>query len=147
MLDAKIVTSERTLTAAEFMCSELRIQDVLRPGELVKEILIPKAAGVTHYDKERVRNAIDCATISLASRFVVEGGKIKEARVVFGGVAPLPYRVENVENYLIGKPVNEETVKAAAELAVEGACVMGKNEYKLHFMKSTLEKAILRAAN
>jgi len=144
MLDAQIVTTERTLSAKELFTTELTVQDVLKDGELVREIRIPKTAGVPHYDKFRVRDAIDFATVSLASRFIVEGGVIREARLVLGGVAPAPHALPQVEAFLKGKPVNEKTAAEAAELSLAGSAVMAKNEYKLHFIRSIVKNAILR---
>jgi CO/xanthine dehydrogenase FAD-binding subunit len=145
MLEAEIVTTERTIPAKDFFTTKLNAQDVLRPGELVKEITVPDAKGVTHYDKVRVRDAIDFAVISLASRLVVENGVVKDVRLVFGGVAPLPIRITNVEQFLIGKTLKAETVAEAAKLALDKVCVMDKNEYKLAAMTSTLKDALLRA--
>ncbi|MDO4328768.1 MAG: FAD-dependent oxidoreductase [Lachnospiraceae bacterium] len=145
MADAQIVTTERVIPAADLFTKELTVQHILAPGELVKEIQVPKQKGITHYDKKRVRDAIDFAIVSLASRFEVEDGVIREARIVFGGVAPVPYRMEQVEALLAGKAVTQELAQEAAELAVKDATPMGKNEYKLYMMKDLLCTAILRA--
>jgi NADPH-dependent glutamate synthase beta subunit-like oxidoreductase/CO/xanthine dehydrogenase FAD-binding subunit len=144
MLDAEIITTRRRLSAPELLTAGLSPQDILAPGELVKEIIVPKAAGISHYDKARVRDAIDFALVSLASDIMAESGKIVSAKLVFGGVAPVPYRVPKIEAFLAGKPVNDETADAAAELAVQGAVVMDDNEYKLFLLKSLLKQAILR---
>ncbi|OPY66298.1 MAG: Glutamate synthase (NADPH) small chain [Syntrophorhabdaceae bacterium PtaU1.Bin034] len=145
MLGAEVVTTERTLSAEEFLTTRLRARDNLGPGELVKEIRVPKANGVAHYDKFRVRDAIDFAIVSLASRFETQNGVIRDARVVFGGVAPVPYRAIAVEEYLKGKTITEALAAEAAELSVKEACFMRHNEYKLHNMKYLLKQAILRA--
>ena len=144
MLDAEIVTTSRTLSAAELCASRLNIHDTLVEGELIKEICIPRVKGVTRYDKHRVRDAIDFATASLASRFDTLGGEIREARLVLGGVAPVPYRVKVVEDYLKGKKTSAALAEEAAELAVKNASVMGKNEYKINVVKSLVKEAIIR---
>lgn len=146
MMDAKIVTTKQEISAKELFTKELTVQDILEPGELVKEIKVPKMKGIMHYDKKRVRDAIDFAIVSLASCFEVENGSIKEARLVFGGVAPIPYRMEEVEKLLKGQKVTKELAERAAELAIKDATPMGKNEYKLFMMKDLLSSAILRAA-
>jgi len=146
MLGAGIVTTERTLSAGEFLTSRLNSRDNLGAGELIREIQVPQTNGKAHYDKLRVRDAVDFAVVSLANRFEVEGGVIQGASLVFGGVAPVPYRAVEVEEYLKGKPITEETAAEAGKLAVKGASVMGHNEFKLHDMKYLLKQAILRAA-
>ena len=145
MAGADIVTTERTLTAEELFTKKLTVQDILTPGELVKEIRMPKRSGQMHYDKKRVRNAIDFAIVSLASCLDVKDNVIQDARLVFGGVAPVPLRVKHVEEFLKGKAVTEETADQAAGLAVGGASPMGKNEYKLFMMKDLMRSAVLRA--
>ena len=145
MAGADIVTTERTLTAEELFTKKLTVQDILTPGELVKEIRVPKRSGPMHYDKKRVRNAIDFAIVSLASCLDVKDNVIQDARLVFGGVAPVPLRVKHVEEFLKGKAVTEETADQAAGLAVGGASPMGKNEYKLFMMKDLMRSAVLRA--
>ena len=145
MAGADIVTTERTLTAEELFTKKLTVQDILTPGELVKEIRVPKRSGQMHYDKKRVRNAIDFAIVSLASCLDVKDNVIQDARLVFGGVAPVPLRVKHVEEFLKGKAVTEETADQAAGLAVGGARPMGKNEYKLFMMKDLMRSAVLRA--
>lgn len=145
MAGADIVTTERTLTAEELFTKKLTVQDILTPGELVKEIRVPKRSGQMHYDKKRVRNAIDFAIVSLASCLDVKDNVIQDARLVFGGVAPVPLRVKHVEEFLKGKAVTEETADQAAGLAVGGASPMGKNEYKLFMIKDLMRSAVLRA--
>lgn len=145
MAEAEIVTTERTLTAEELFTAELTVQDVLAPGELVKEIRVQKLDGEMHYDKKRVRNAIDFAIVSLASCLDVKENVIRDVRLVYGGAAPIPYRMRHVEAYLKGKAVSEAVAEEAAELAVKDAVPMGKNEYKLFMIKELMRNAVMRA--
>lgn len=146
MEEAEIVTTERTLTAEALFTRELTVQEVLRPGELVTEIRVPRHGGRSHYDKKRVRDAIDFAIVSLASRFEVEDGRIADVRLVFGGVAPVPRRMEQVEQLLKGKIITFALADEAAELAVRGASPMRGNEYKLFMIRDLMRNAVMRAA-
>ena len=146
LLDAQIVTTQRTISARDLCTSELTVQQVLTPGELVKEILVPKKPGKMHYDKKRVRNAIDFAIVSLASCFAVTDGVIDSARIVFGGVAPVPYEMPQVEALLKGRRITPELAGQAADLAVRDATPMSKNTYKLFMIRDLISGAILRAA-
>jgi len=144
-LDADIVTNMRTLKASEFCCGTLKVSDALKTGELVTRIDIPRIEGATmHYDKFRLRDAIDFAIVSISSMYSVEKGKFTGARIVFGGVAPVPLRAQEVETFLIGKPVTETVAEEAAELAVKDALVMSKNAYKVVELKALLKASILR---
>lgn len=68
MLDARIQTTERLIPAKDLFTQKLTVQQVLHEGELVTEICVPKCDGEMHYDKRRVRDAIDFAIVSLANR-------------------------------------------------------------------------------
>jgi NADPH-dependent glutamate synthase beta subunit-like oxidoreductase len=55
-LGAGIVTTKRTIKAVDFFTAGLDVKDLLAPGELVKEIVIPKNPGYRSvYKKFRVR--------------------------------------------------------------------------------------------
>lgn len=138
MEGARIVTTERTLSAKELFTSKLTVQDILHRGELVTEIRIPRASGETHYDKRRVRNAIDFAIVSLASTFEVEDAVVRSCRLVLGGVAPVPYELPEVEAYLRGKEITPETAAQAGEIAMKHAFAMSGNEYKIFMCKDAI---------
>ena len=145
--DARIVTTQRQMSAEEFFCTALKVSDVLKPGELVKEIQIPLGSGaVTGYEKFRLRNSVDFAIVSLASMYKVENGKITKARVVFGGVAPIPYRSKEVEEYLTGKTADESAAEEAASLAVVHAIPFEKNAYKVVELKALVKESVRKLA-
>lgn len=146
LLDATVKTTERIISASELFTQKLTVQQVLHKGELVTEIQIPETTGVSHYDKRRVRDAIDFAIVSLANRLVMKDDVVKEARLVFGGVAPVPYKLSEVETFLIGKKLSPEIAKEAAELALSHAAAMGRNEYKVFIAKDVVYEVICRAA-
>lgn len=144
-LDAEIKTTKKTLPAAELFTEKLKVKDMLDPDELVTEIDIPVREGVNaHYDKFRLRDSVDFAMVSLASAYELEGGVIKSARLVFGGVAPVPLRREAAESYLTGKAPTEETAEEAARIALEGAVPFEKNAYKVQVAMSLVKQSVLR---
>jgi len=146
-LDATIKTTRRSLKADEFCCEKLRVSEVLQTGELVTEIEIPLLKGaIMHYDKFCLGEAEDFASVGLATIFGTQKGKITGARIVLGGVAPIPIRLNRVEGFLVCKEINEQTAKEAAELAVKNTFPMEKNSYKVDEIKAMLSRAILRLA-
>lgn len=146
-LGATFVTNQREVSAEEFCCDKLKVSDELRPGEIVVRIEIPILEGACmHYDKFRLRESVDFAIASLSSIFSSENGKMTGAKIVLGGVAPVPLRAREAEGYLIGKEVNEENAEKAAEIAVKDVVPMSKNAYKIVEVKALLKKAILRMA-
>jgi xanthine dehydrogenase YagS FAD-binding subunit len=76
----------------------------------------------------------------------MQGNTIQTARVVMGAVAPTPWRSEDAERALVGKPLNEETAAAAGEAAVRGAQPLARNGYKVQVAKTAVKRAVMRAA-
>lgn len=144
-MDAAIITNKRSIPAEAFFCSTLKTADALGDDEFVLRIEVPLAKGaVAHYDKFRLRDAIDFAMVSLASMFSVEKGVIKGVRLVMGGVAPMPVRAREAEGYLIGKTVTEDNAKKAAEIALKDATPFEKNKYKVNEIKELISASVLR---
>jgi len=121
---------------------------VLAPGELVTGIRIPAqpAGCVQSYLKFRIRNAIDFPIVGVATVFSVENGRFTRARVALGAVAPVPLRVREVEQFLVGRKPDEETAEVAASIAVRGAQPLAGNSFKLAIVQALVKKAILGAA-
>ena len=144
---AIIHTTDRVVSAEDLFCSTLKIENALQCGELVTEIEVPSIDGaVSHYDKFRLREAIDWAIAALASIIKAEAGVVKEIRLVLGGVAPVPVKLAEVEAFLTGKKLDAATIDAACEMAVANCIVMNENSYKLEEIKSLLRTALSRVA-
>ena len=67
---------------------------------------------------------------------------VRQARLVLGGVATIPWRAPAAEAYLVGKPINEETQAGAAKIALEGAKSMGQNAYKIPLTQTLVRRAL-----
>ena len=93
--------------------------------------------------KFRLRDAVDFAIVSVASSIKAEGGVIQDARLVFGGVSPMPRRAREAEEFLKGKAVTEENAWAAADIAVKDAEALQYNAYKIQILRSLVKDSIL----
>ena len=147
-LDAKIKTTKRTIEAEDFFAAKPMKSTILDPDELVTEIQIPapKPGSETSYSKFRIRKSIDFPIVSVATVFNMDSGKINEARIVLGAVAPVPLRVKEVEYFLKGKEIGEEVAEEASAIAVKGANPLAMNEYKVQIVKALVKRAILAVA-
>lgn len=127
----------------------IRRENILRPNEIITEITIPKPQPNTRslYLKVRERDSIDFALVSLAAVMTVANGEVQRASLVFGGVAPIPWRAVEAENYLRGRRVTESRAENAAEAAVEDANPMRDNAYKVDIAKSLVRQAVLTLAS
>ncbi|MDD5590716.1 MAG: FAD-dependent oxidoreductase [Dehalococcoidales bacterium] len=144
-LDGKIKTTKRTIEAEKFFVAGLMKSTVLDPDELVVEIQIPaqKAGSKQIFLKSRIRKSIDFPIMDVASVFNMESGKVNEARIVLGAVAPIPMRMREAEDFLKGRKVSEEVAEAAAVMVVKGANPVAKNKYKVQMAKALVKRAIL----
>ena len=144
LLDARIVTTKKTVRAADFFTTRLKAADMLDTDELVTAVRVRVPEGyTTAYDKFRVREAVDFAIVSLAYAYRMKDGLIEDARIVLGGVAPVPMERKKVEAFLAGRKPDEALAEAAAELAVEGTAAMANNSYKIQEVRALIKKMIL----
>ncbi|NCB74350.1 MAG: FAD-binding protein [Clostridia bacterium] len=141
--DADIVTTSRTIKAKELFTTKLKVSDMLEQGELVKAVIVPDMEDYeTHYEKLRVRDAVDFAIVSLATAYKLKDGRFHDARIVLGGVAPVPVELGKVEKLLEGKTPTAELVKQAGELAVKGVVPLRKNQYKITQARALVERFV-----
>ena len=127
----------------------IRRENILRPNEIVTEITIPKpeANSKGMYLKVRERESIDFALVSLAAQMTVVNGTCERASLVLGGVAPIPWRAVEAEDYLRGRRITEARAESAAEAAVEDAAPMPHNGYKVEIAKNLVKQAVLALAS
>lgn len=118
----------------------------LQPNEIVTSVTLPSSQGVraAHYEI-RQKAAFDWPLAVSAVALKMDGGKVGSARVVLGYVAPVPWMSPEAEQELTGKPLNEESAKAAAEAALKNATPLSQNAYKVQLAKVALKRAILKA--
>ncbi|TAK06192.1 xanthine dehydrogenase family protein subunit M [bacterium] len=120
-------------------------ENILQPGEIVTEIQVPHptAGSKGFYHKVRERQAWDHAIVSVSTVVQAKGGICQDARVVLGGVAPIPWRAAKAETFLRGKKVDESVAQRVGEIALEGARPMKDNVYKVGLAKSLIQRALL----
>jgi len=150
-LDAKFVIrnskGERVVDAESFFVSpkvDIKRMTVLQPGDILTTIRIPATwAGARFYfEKVADRDAWDFALVNVASAMIVEGGSIKQARIVVGGVAARPWRLKPVEDSLRGERVSEESAELAGQTAIWGAKPLNYNHYKVLLMRNLVKRSV-----
>jgi carbon-monoxide dehydrogenase medium subunit len=124
---------------------------VLQPDELLVEFLIPapKSHSSDCYQRFIPRNEMDIAVVGVGAAVTVEGGKFTAARIGLGAVAATPLLAKEAGDSLVGKPVNDESIAAAAVLAQKIATpitdMRGTVEYRKH-MVGVLTRRVLKEA-
>jgi xanthine dehydrogenase YagS FAD-binding subunit len=143
-------TGGRVVPASDFFllpAQDPTRENVLAPGELLKEIRVPAAAGWTStYYEVRERAAFDWPLVSAAIAIKVSGGIVREARVVLGQVATIPWRSAAAEKALVGKAVGAASAEAAGKAAVEGAQPMSDNGYKVELVATLVRRTVASLA-
>jgi xanthine dehydrogenase YagS FAD-binding subunit len=126
----------------------LRRENVLKNDEIITEIHVPASKFAAHstYLKFKERDSLDFAMSSVAAAVAMGANKtISEARLVLGGVAPIPWRVPKAEAALIGKTMNSEVLATVARIALEGAKPLEKNAYKIPLTQTLVRRALAKA--
>ena len=87
---------------------------------------------------------MDISTFTAAILIRIKEGKIKKARLAFGGVGPVVLRLPKVENFLKGKPMHEKIFMEAGNLASKEikpiSDVRASSDYRLLLAENILQK-------
>ena len=145
----------RTLPIGDFFTgpgADITRETVLEPGEVVTRVILPRPSALgageesprSLYLKAREREAGDFALVSVAARIAVSGGVIEQAAVALGGVAPVPYRAEQVEEYLRGQAPDAVDAAYAGTLSIPDARPMTDNGYKVVMATNLVKQAVAR---
>ena len=91
-------------------------ENILKPGEILTEIFIPELPSATgsRYIKFTERNVWDFAIVSVAAIVNKRGNKINSGKIVFGGVAPIPWIDEDLNSMLNGMELSDRSIEDAA---------------------------------
>jgi CO/xanthine dehydrogenase FAD-binding subunit len=123
------------------------IENELAHGDLIVsiEVPLPQPGARSHYLKVRDRASYEFALASAAVIVTIADGIIREGRIGLGGIATVPWRAVKAEAALAGAPLGAETLRTAAEAALEGAAPRRDNAFKTELAKRTLIRAMRTA--
>jgi len=146
-LDAKVETVNREGEARVIPIAEFHrlpgktpeIETSLKSGEIITAVTLPPPPpGVQVYRKVRDRASYAFALVSVAAIVDSAQGKIRSARLAFGGLAQKPWRAPQAEEKLAGAPANTASFNAAADAVLKGARGYGGNDFKITLTRRTL---------
>jgi CO/xanthine dehydrogenase FAD-binding subunit len=95
---------------------------VMRNDELIRVIRLPRTTAGWHQHSRKVgtRKAQAISKVCFAGMAWLEAGTLKDIRLAFGSVAPVPQRVVQTETALRGQALSAATINAAcAALSAE----------------------------
>ena len=121
-------------------------ENILQPGEIVTEIIIPEpAAGtVSGYLKFKERAVWDFAMVSVAAVIQKNSATIQSGNITLGGVAPKPWLEEKVSSQLTNLTISEENLSAAAENILAEAEPLKDNGYKLVLARNLTKRLLMK---
>src|SRR5256714_14091315 len=134
MLDADIVTNQRTIAARDFF--QDLFTTALGPDEIVTEVIFPVANGPHKYIKFR-RRLFDWAIVGVAAQKLDGGWRIGLTNV---GVTPV--RATAVEQALASGASPEQAAEHASDGLNPSADLRASGDYKKHLARVLTRRAI-----
>jgi CO/xanthine dehydrogenase FAD-binding subunit len=143
-------TGTRTVLVEQVVTAPGRT--ILQPNEILVEFRIaaPKGHSSDCYQRFIPRNEMDIAVVGVGAAVTVDGGKFTAVRIGLGAVAATPLLAKAAGDSLVGKPVNDESIAAAAALAQQIATpitdMRGTAEYRKHLVGVLTRRVVKEAA-
>lgn len=124
---------------------DISMETILQAKEIITDIVLPAPAKnmKSFYVKHVARESYDWSLGDVAVVMEVSGDTCKEASIVLGAAAPVPYRSVQAQEAMLKKIINEQNAKNAAEAAMSIARPLAKNAHKVPLFKSIIKQAIL----
>jgi carbon-monoxide dehydrogenase medium subunit len=144
----------RVVDARDFFTGPLTT--AMRPDELLTEIEVAGPPGMGWAVEEISRRAGDFAIVAVAALVRLDArGRVADARLAFGGVAPTPVRATTAEEALTGTEATAERLAAIAVLARDALSPQSdafvSAAYRRHLAgvltRRALTRAVARAGN
>jgi xanthine dehydrogenase YagS FAD-binding subunit len=145
-------SGDRRVPAADFFVlprQDAAHENVLGNEDVIVSVHVPAAAPGTRsaYHKVLDREAWTHAVVSAAVVLEMDQQVCRRASIVLGGVAPIPWRLPDVEKLLAGQHITEALAARAGEVAVAGARPLSKNGYKIPLTKTMVKRTLMDLAS
>ena len=126
----------------------VRREHAVTSDELIVEVRVPENALARRgaFEKAMERKTWSFAQVSAAVSVKIIGGAIRDARIVLGGVAPVPWRARDAEKLLEGRALDDAACQAAADAALENAEPLKDNGYKVPLARELVRRTLRRLA-
>ena len=141
----------RRVLPVETFLKGYRVND-LAADEVVVSITLPRPdpADIFICEKISKRHDQDIATVGAAFRLRMEGERVAEAWLAFGGVGPMAARAPRAEAALVGRRLDAAALDAAAAALAEDIAPLsdwrGTAAYRLMVVQGLLRRRHLRAS-
>ena len=117
-----------------------------QPSEVLTSLRLPVIEGnQSAYVKLRRRGSIDFPIAGAAVALRLDGATVTRCRIVLSAVASYPLEARAADDFLTGKTLDEETVRAAAEIAAKPAKPLD-NADLTHFWRKRMVRVVVEQA-
>jgi carbon-monoxide dehydrogenase medium subunit len=125
-------------------------ETVLDKDELITSVSVPALNGrKTAYMKVTSRTADDWPALGVAVSFALEGGTIKDPRVVISAATEKMTRMASAEKVLQGAAPDDAVLNRAGDAAVDEAAILsdahGSAPYKRELLRVYMRRAVRQA--
>lgn len=120
----------------------------LKEGEILRGFRLPPPDKETKgcYLKFALRNAMGLPIVGVGVLIKASNRTFEDVRIALGAVAPTPIRAKKAEGFLSGNPMDDGTIRKAAEEAVKESNpitdIRASREYRLGLVKELTYRAI-----
>jgi aerobic carbon-monoxide dehydrogenase medium subunit len=152
MLDAKVTITglkgDRELAVEDLYAGYY--ETVLEKDELITSVTVPALNGrKAAYMKVTSRTADDWPALGVAVSFALDGGAIKDPRVVVSAATEKVTRMASAEKVLQGAAPDDAVLNRAGDAAVDEAMILsdahGSAAYKRELLRVYMRRAIRQA--
>jgi xanthine dehydrogenase YagS FAD-binding subunit len=145
-------SGERTVAARDFFVlpgDDPSRENVLASHEILAEIILPAAPANRRslYQKVLDREAWTHALASAAIVVDMDGDVCRRARIVLGGVAPVPLDRRQAARLLEGQRLTPELAAKVAEASVADARPLAQNGYKVPLTRAVVRRTLAALAS
>ncbi len=139
-LEAFFVTPDQDITR----------ENNLKPGEILSVVILPpleKGVRSAHLRQGEI-DSFDWPIADVAVVINMDAdGICRQASVILGAAASVPYRAKGAESALAGQRISQDTARNAARAANAAAAPLSKNAYKLPILEALVRRTILSATS
>jgi len=137
----------RTVPVSDFYtlpANDPTVENILQPGDIVTEVQVPSLPRNTKstYVKIKHRKVWDFALVSVGAVVQTSGRSIRSGRMAFGGVAPVPWQEDQVNQQLSGLQANEQAFTSLADSAFTDASPLENNGYKVPLVRNVIRQTL-----
>jgi 4-hydroxybenzoyl-CoA reductase subunit beta len=147
--EVKIISTkgEKIIPLAEFFTGRGEKPNVLKPDEILVEVLIPSGQGaVGVYEKLHVREGMDFPMAGVAVMVKRNrSGAIEQGKLVLGAVGSSPTEVSNAARLLVGHKPTDDLLQSVSQEAMDRAQPVGNLAMNASYRRKMVGVLVKRA--